>query len=159
MTTRKALTVLLVLGLATLGCESTPPTAPEDSQVPQQNLDSFSTTSAVSVPISGMMSLTGGTPSDVWVNPAGMVHMEGGTAVSQWTGDMAGTVTFYYKRIHSRLAFRIMTIRFYLKRSVDKFLQSFDNDAMFLFVRLVDYIAKITCEVIIDNKTFIPIND
>lgn len=52
-------------------------------------------------PISGTISLIefGGVP-DFSVTPSGIVHQTGGTAVSEFGGDITGTVTFFYKKIH-----------------------------------------------------------
>lgn len=56
---------------------------------------------AESQPISGTISLDafGGDPAFA-VTPSGIVHQTGGTAVSEFGGDIVGTVTFFYKKIH-----------------------------------------------------------
>ena len=51
-------------------------------------------------PIAGDMLLAGQIPADLtMVTPAGVVKQRGGTSVSDWTGDLEGTVTFYYQEI------------------------------------------------------------
>jgi hypothetical protein len=53
---------------------------------------------AEKTPIAGDIILTGGTPADTtMVTPSGVVQERGGTAVTTWTGDVGGTVTFYYQ--------------------------------------------------------------
>ena len=55
---------------------------------------------AAKVPIGGELSLTDDTPGIVRPTPGGILHEQGGTAVTEYTGDIAGNVTFSYKWSH-----------------------------------------------------------
>jgi hypothetical protein len=56
---------------------------------------------ATHLPIEGEISFpTSDIPGDARLTPSGIVHEQGGIAVTEYTGDVAGTVTFFYKRVH-----------------------------------------------------------
>ena len=66
---------------------------------------------ATMLPIAGELDLTGGTPGDLRITPGGIFHEQGGTAVTEFTGDVAGTVTFFYKRVHFTADFSYMVAK------------------------------------------------
>jgi hypothetical protein len=87
MTTRTAIAAVLVVGLAAFIFP-----APVHAG------------GATQEPISGTISPpTGGSDGDVWTTPGGIQHEQGSTAVTEFTGDIEGTVTFFYKRVHLAL--------------------------------------------------------
>jgi hypothetical protein len=58
---------------------------------------------ATQEPISGTLEYVSETPGTERITPGGIWHEQGSTAVTEYTGDIAGTVTFFYKRVHLAL--------------------------------------------------------
>ncbi len=56
--------------------------------------------SAERTPISGQIELVTMIAGDQRFTPGGIIHESGAVSVTTFTDDIAGTVTFYYKRVH-----------------------------------------------------------